>query len=154
MPGALGTRAGVPCPDGGTDDLTGASIGQHYREARARKANGNVHFFHYADLSRDLPGQITRLAGLLNIPLSDAVRDEITEATTFSTMRKAVEASERRFHKDTPFHDLADFYNSGSSGKWDERLTESDMQDYAERIAALLPPEDVAWLNWGDLRAP
>jgi len=144
----------APLTDGGTDDLTIASIVQHYQEARAREANGNVHFFHYADLSRDLPGQIARLAGLLGIPLSDAVRDEITEATTFATMRNAVETSERRFHEDTPFHDLADFYNSGSSGKWEGRLTAADMDAYTARMAELLPSDDAAWLNWGDRRAP
>lgn len=62
--------------------------------------------------------------------------------------------SERRFHKDTPFHDLADFYNSGSSDKWEGRLTATDMDDYAARIAGLLPLDDVAWLNSGDRRAP
>lgn len=140
--------------DGGTDDLTLASFVHHYREARAREETGNVHFFHYADLSHDLPGQITRLAHLLDIPLHEQLRDEIAEATTFGAMRKAVETSERRFHDDTPFRDLAEFYNSGSSGKWEGRLTEADMQDYRARIAALLPADDIAWLNWGDRRAP
>ncbi len=47
-----------PLIDGGTDDLTVALTVQHYREARAREANRNVHFFHYADLSRDLSRQV------------------------------------------------------------------------------------------------
>ncbi|MDG4647859.1 sulfotransferase domain-containing protein [Roseibacterium sp. SDUM158017] len=144
----------APPTDGGTDDLTVASMVHHYREARAREARGNVHFFHYADLSRDLPAQIARLAGLLGIDLPDALRDEIAGATTFATMRKAVETSERRFQEDGPFHDLADFYNSGSSGKWEGRLTAAEMDDYAARIGGMLPPDDVAWLNWGDRRAP
>ena len=143
-----------PLTDGGTDDLTVASIVKHYQEARVREAGGNVHFFHYIDLSRDLPGQIGRLADLLDIPLSDALRDEIAGATTFSSMRKAMETSERRFHEDTPFHDLADFYHSASSGKWLGRLTTEDMDDYAARIGDMLPAEDVAWLNWGDRREP
>ncbi len=99
----------APLTDGAADDLTVASLVQHYTESRARQANGNVHFFHYADLSRDLPGQITRLAGLLDIPLTDALRDESARARTFTSMRKAMETSERRFHKNTPFQDLADF---------------------------------------------
>lgn len=143
----------APATDAGTDDLTLASLVHHYREARARRARGNVHFFHYADLSRDLPGQIERLAGLLAIPLTPALRDEIAEATSFGAMRRAAEASERRFHPDTPFHDLADFYASGTSQKWHGRLTEADMADYAARLAALLPAEEAAWLEWGERRS-
>lgn len=143
-----------PLTDGGTDDLTVASLVHHYQESRAREAKGNVHFFHYADLTRDLPGQISRLATLLGLPLTDALREEIAEATSFGAMRKAVATSERRFHADTPFHDLADFFSSGSSGKWEGRLTGDDMEAYADRLAALLPEADAAWLNWGDRGAP
>lgn len=139
----------APLTDSGTDDLTIASIAHHYQKAKEREANGNVHFFHYADLTRDLPGQITRLAELLGTPLSPELCKDVAEATTFKAMRKSVEQSDRRFHKDTPFHDLADFYASGTSGKWNGRLTEQDMADYSARIAELLPPDDVHWLENG-----
>lgn len=140
--------------ESGTDDLTLAALVRHYTEARDRAAGGNVHFFHYADLSRDLPGQIARLSGILGIGLAPATLREITEATTFASMRKAAEQSTRRFAPETPFHDMADFYASGTSGKWRGRLTEEDMAAYAARIAELLPAEDVAWLEWGDRRRP
>ncbi len=142
-----------PLTDGGTDDLTVASIVKHYAEARARESNGNVHFFHYADMTRDLRGQIGRLAGILKIDLPDTMLDEIAEATTFASMRQAVETSERRFHEDTPFHDLAGFYASATSNKWEGRLPASDVDDYAKRIAQLLPAQDISWLEWGDRRA-
>ena len=139
----------APLTASGTDDLTLASMAHHYLQAKQRQDRGDVHFFHYADMTRDAAGQIDRLAGILDIPAPPSLVDEIAEATSFSSMRKASENSERRFHKDTPFHDLADFYASGTSGKWHGRLTERDMADYSARFAELLPPEDVAWLEWG-----
>lgn len=139
--------------DAGTDNFSVASIAHHFLRAKAHADRGNVHFFHYADLTRDLPGQIMRLAGLLDIALSEVLRDEIAQATTFKAMRKAVETSERRFHKDTPFRDLADFFESGSSNKWQGRLSDADMAAYAKRIGELLPADDVAWLEWGERRA-
>ena len=140
----------APATDAGTDDLTVASMVHHYQQGRAREGHGNVHFFHYADLSRDLPGQIARLAGILDIPLPAALRDEIAQATTFGTMRKAMENSPRRFHGDTPFHDPADFYASGTSNKWEGRLTEQDLAGYSARMSQILSAEDIAWLEWGD----
>ena len=67
-------------------------------------------------------------------------------------MRKAAETSERRFAEDTPFHDLAGFFASGSSNKLEARLRDSDMDLYRSRIASLLNAEDVAWLEYGGVR--
>ncbi len=142
-----------PATDQGTDDFTLASIVHHFREAKVREANGNVHFFHYADMSRDLAGEIRRLAGILDIQLSDDAFAEITEATTFGSMRKAAEDSEMRFDANTVFHDLADFYASGTSNKWEGRLTEDDMAAYAARLAELVEPQEAAWLQWGNRAA-
>jgi aryl sulfotransferase len=141
-----------PLTDAGTDDLTMASIIHHYQQARARQSKGNVHFFHYADLSRDLHGQISRLADILKIDLSPETLNALTEANTFANMRKVVEASETRFHEDSPFVDQAKFFASGTSNKWTDRLNDSDLARYSERCASLLSPEDAGWLNWGDKR--
>lgn len=143
-----------PLSDAGTDDLTLASVVHHYQHACARQAGGNVHFFHYADLSRDLRRQIARLADILDISLPSDTLDALAEANTFASMRQVVEASEGRFHEDSPFVDQAKFFASGTSNKWQGRLDDEDLARYEDRCAALLPPEDAAWLNWGERRQP
>ncbi|MFC6640302.1 sulfotransferase domain-containing protein [Sulfitobacter sediminilitoris] len=135
--------------DAGSDYLTVASIAHHFLQSKARQAGGNVHFFHYADLSRDLRGQIERIAGILDIHLSSQILDDIAEANTFASMRKAVEISEMRFHESSPFNDQANFFASGTSNKWEGKLSETDIDRYSDRLASLLSPEDEAWLNWG-----
>ena len=141
----------APLTDTGTDDLSLASIAHHFHQAKLRQDHGNVHFFHYADLSRDLHGQIARLANILKIDLSAEALNALTEANTFSSMRKVIESSERRFHEDSPFVDQAKFFASGTSNKWEGRLNDDDIKRYSERCAELLTPEDANWLNWGSL---
>ncbi|PTX60687.1 sulfotransferase domain-containing protein [Sulfitobacter mediterraneus] len=143
-----------PLTDAGTDDLTISSIVHHYAQAKTRQPNGNVHFFHYADLSRDLHGQITRLAGILDISLPAQTISDVTEANTFASMRKVAETSETRFDEKSPFRDQAGFFASGTSNKWEGRLTSEDIERYDALCASLLPPEDAAWLNWGDKLEP
>ncbi len=123
-------------------------------QAKARQPKGNVHFFHYADLSRDLHGQIARLANILKISVSPQTLNDMAEANTFANMRKEAEASETRFHKSSPFRDQASFFASGTSNKWEGRLTGEDIGRYSDICASLLSPEDAAWLNWGDQRRP
>lgn len=142
-----------PLTDAGTDDLTLASIAHHYSQASARRVNGNVHFFHYADLSRDLPEQIARLAQVLDISATDQLIDEIAQANTFANARRAAESSSMRFSDASPFRDQAEFYASGSSNKWKDRLSAEDMAACDARLATLMPETDAAWLNWGDRRA-
>ena len=143
-----------PPTDAGTDNMTVASIVHHYRQALARADNGNVHFFHYADLSRDLRGQIARLARILKIDLSPETLTEVAEANTFASMRSVIEASETRFSEDSPFMDQVKFFASGTSNKWEERLGDEDIARYHERCASLLSTHDAAWLNWGERREP
>ena len=45
--------------------------------------------------------------------------------------------------------DKAQFFHSGSSGKWHGWLTKAQIAAYDARMDALLSPEDRAWLEWG-----
>jgi hypothetical protein len=139
---------------GGSDNHSVASFAHHFKAAKARQDGGNVLFFHYADMTRDLRGHIARLADILNIPVSQGLLDELAEANTFASMRKAVEPTDRRFSEDSPFHDMLKFFASGTSKKWEGRLTDGDLAEYTACIEMLLSAEDVAWVHWGDKRAP
>lgn len=143
-----------PLMDAGTDDLTLSAIVHHYTQAKARYPNGNVHFFHYADLSRDLHRQITRLADILKISLPAQTMTDVTEANTFASMLKIAETSETRFDEKSAFRDQARFFASGTSNKWEGRLGREDIERYEVLCASLLSPEDAAWLNWGDKGRP
>lgn len=143
-----------PLTASGTDDLTVSSLVHHFQQAKARRPGGNVHFFHYADLSRDLHGQIVRLADILQITLSPETIADLAEANSFASMRKVVEASDKRFHESSPFLDQAKFFASGTSNKWKDRLSDEDMSRYSDRLASLLSSDDAEWLNYGDQRRP
>ncbi len=78
----------------GLDDFTISSIIHHYQQARAREKKGNVHFFHYADLSQDLSGQISLLADIMKFDPTPGILDALMETNTFANMRKVVETSE------------------------------------------------------------
>jgi aryl sulfotransferase len=143
-----------PAIGAGSDNHSLASFIHHFKAARRRQGRGNVHFFHYADMTRDLRGQIARLADILNISVSPHLLDELTEANSFASMREAAKASDTRFGNDASFHDMASFFASGTSNKWEGRLTDSDLAAYTARVETLLDAEDVAWINWGDRRTP
>ncbi|KAJ56625.1 hypothetical protein ACMU_06690 [Actibacterium mucosum KCTC 23349] len=140
----------APVTDTGTDDFSLAAIVHHYQQAKARQSNGNVHFLHYADLTRDLAGQVARLNDLLGTGVAPDTLREIVQANTFASARRTAEASAGRFSDASPFKDHAQFYASGTSNKWQGRLSDADIAAYTDRLNASLPAEDVAWLNWGD----
>jgi len=58
--------------------------------AMARADGGNVHFFHQADMCRDLRGQIARLAQIMNVTPSPQLLDDRNEANTFASLRRVV----------------------------------------------------------------
>ena len=144
----------APNTNAGTDDLSVASIVHHYQQALSRQKSGNVHFFHYADLTRDLLGQMTRLSKILEIDLSKSTLAALADANTFASMKRVIETSDARFHENSPFFDQAKFFASGSSNKWEGLLSEEEIAQYNSHCASILPPEEAAWLNWGDQRRP
>jgi hypothetical protein len=124
------------------------SLAQHTSTFWAAREAANVELFHYGDMRDDLAGQLLRLAAYLGYDISAARAAELAQWATFEAMKSSAD-------KVAPnadiglWHDTNAFFNRGESGQWREVFTDTHLQRYDERIAALASPDLVDWLHTG-----
>lgn len=110
------------------------------------RALPNVLFVHYADLKRDLPGQMHRIADFLGITLDPAEWTAAVEHCTFDYMRahgdRTVPAGGKMWRDGA-----AAFLHRGEAGRWRELLTPEQGEAYAERARAELGADCARWLE-------
>ena len=141
--------------DGGPEGFDGdamplAHILRHYQAARALAERPNVALFHYADMTRDLPGTFNRLAGLLGVSYDEQLLEQLIEAATFDHMAQNAERYAPSGGKGF-FKSDSDFFQSGSSGKWLGQLTDQEMAAYDAMMDAHLTSTERAWLEHGGI---
>ena len=125
----------------------GANV-HHYQSYRRHAALRNLHFFHYADMKRDLRGAIMGMAAALNLTPSDVLLAEIVDAVSFENMRE----NARNFAPNAGsgvWKDDRQFFSNGQSQRWRETLSSGDLALYDVRVRALLPEDEIAWLHNG-----
>lgn len=107
----------------------------------------NVLMLHYADLKRDLPAQVRRIAIFLGLcDLSDEFLCSVCEAASFQTMRSNGDRL-LRGAKSMWKNGAQDFFNKGQTGRWKDMLTAEDIALYEARAKeAGLSQECWAWL--------
>ena len=135
------------------DAMPLATILRHYTAARDLANHPNVTLFHYADMSRDLPGTFARVAALLGITHSSAVMDDLIAAATFDNMKAQAERYAPSGGKGFMKSD-SDFFHSGSSNKWVGVLSDAELSAYDAMMDAHLNAEDRAWLEYGSAGRP
>ncbi len=141
--------------DGGPEGFDGdamplAHILRHYQAARALAERPNVALFHYADMTRDLPGTFNRLGGLLGVSCDEQLLEQLIEAATFDHMKQNAERYAPSGGKGF-FKSDSDFFQSGSSGKWLGQLTDQEMAAYDAMMDAHLTSTERAWLEHGGI---
>jgi hypothetical protein len=125
-----------------------ASTLHHFATFWSERADTSVALFHYRDLSRNLDGQMRRLAAFLDIGVPDGKWDELVEAASFASMRArskelAPEVTKGFVNADT-------FFRRGSSGEWREFIrTDDDRNHYQARVAELAHPDLARWVHSG-----
>jgi len=137
-----------PFAPGDFDAFALGSNVHHYQSYKRHADLPNVHFFHYADMKRDLRGAVTGMAAALEIAPSDALVNDIVAATGFDAMK----ANAGKFAPNAGrgvWKDDSQFFNSGQSQQWREALSGDDLAVYDARLAALLTESDIAWLHNG-----
>ncbi|KAE9632792.1 sulfotransferase domain-containing protein [Parasedimentitalea maritima] len=139
--------------DGGAEGFDGdamplANILQHYMAASALAERPNVSLFHYADMTRDLAGTFTRVSDLLGISHTETDMEQLIQAATFNNMKGKAERFAPSGGKGF-FKSDAEFFHSGTSGKWHGKLTNDELAAYDAIMDEYLSPEDRKWLEYG-----
>ena len=130
------------------DAMTLAHILRHYRAALDLAERENVTLFHYADMTRDLPGTFARVAALIGADHPAHVMEALVEVASFEHMR--ANASRYAPGGGTGFMKSdADFFHSGSSGKWVGALSDAEIAAYEAMMDAHLTLEERGWLEFG-----
>ncbi|MEL6608414.1 MAG: sulfotransferase domain-containing protein [Pseudomonadota bacterium] len=137
-----------------TDAVPLALILQHYRAARdAAAVHGNVSLFHFADMTRDIAGTFDRVARILGVTHPPHVMADLQAVVAFDNMR--AQASRYAPGGGTGFMKSdADFFDSGSHGKWEGALPAAELAAYDSLMAQGLPPQERAWLEFGERGQP
>lgn len=108
----------------------------------------NLLFLHYADLLRDLEGQVRRMARFLELEPDEERIAQAVQLTTFSTVKKRVEQMPR---EGPEFFQggAGTFFYKGTNGRWRDVLSEDDLRLYEKARARVLSPDCAAWLEGG-----
>lgn len=118
----------------------------HLSDAWTRRLlQQNIILVHYDDLSRDLDGEMRRIARSLAITVPDKVWPTLVEAATFGSMRSR--AAELAPNPAGVLKDSAAFFRRGTSGSGRETLTEEELAHYYERASRLASPDLLKWLH-------
>ena len=111
----------------------------------------NVMLIHFANLKRDMRGEMQRIAGFLEVSVDATKWDVICEYCSFDWMKKNA-------IKSVPlggaFWDAGAevFINKGVNGRWKDILSPEDVAEYEARAVQELGTECAHWLATGEGR--
>ena len=106
----------------------------------------NVLLMHFADLKRDMPGEILKIAEFLEIEVDQSKWEDILYHCSFQYMKENATAS-------VPLGGLfwdggaKTFINKGTNGRWHEVLTQEDSEKYQQLAVDNLGAECAQWLG-------
>jgi aryl sulfotransferase len=107
-----------------------------------------VGLFHYSDMALDLPGQLRRLADLLDVEASDQAITRFAAAASFDNMKARADELAPESHNRI-WHSNSDFFHRGTSGQWTDLVDSAGADRYERRVAELVSPEVAAWAHLG-----
>jgi aryl sulfotransferase len=123
-----------------------ASTMHHLATFWEMREQANVVLVHYADLQRDLEGEMRHIAQRLNITIDEDRLPDLVAAAGFDTMREradeiAPDSSQGLWHSNRAF------FRSGRNGQWQALLDDAGRRRYAERVTQLAPTDLVEWTH-------
>ena len=129
-----------------------APLLEHLQTFWDRRDEPNVHLFHYADLERDLPGQLRRLADALHVDVREERWDVLVDAATFSAMKARADVLAPNTNHGL-WKSNSQFFDHGRSGRWRDWITDETLPRYEARVAELVTADLAHWAHHGWLDA-
>jgi len=111
----------------------------------------NVLLVHFSRLKADMPAEIRRIAGFLDIDIDEAHWPAIVEHCGFDYMKKN---GDHLSEFVTDFFEgglSASFIHKGTNGRWRDILSSDEVRKYEDIAASRLTPECAHWLATGEL---
>jgi aryl sulfotransferase len=110
-----------------------------------RRHEPNVVLVHYNDMKANLEGEMRRIAAFLELDIPEDKWPEVVERCSFDSMRnRSAEIADF----DRIFEGGAEsFLFKGTNERWRGVLTDEELARYDKRVAELLPPDAVEWLE-------
>lgn len=96
----------------------------------------NVHLFHYADMWRDLDGEMRRVAGVLGVEVDERTWPGFVEAATIDSMRSRAALTAPNADDDM-WRSPEGFFKAGGTRGWAELLDPDDLEHFDERLREL-----------------
>ncbi|MEE4289626.1 MAG: sulfotransferase domain-containing protein [Erythrobacter sp.] len=120
-------------------------IENSFWEARERR---NVLLVHYNDLKADRADEMRRIAQFCGIETPEPLFADMVEAAGFSSMKR--DGAQLLGLAEAAFKGGADsFLHKGTNERWRGVLTDPDLADYREAMAARVPVDLARWLEHG-----
>ena len=117
----------------------------HLRSFWERRFEPNIVLLHYADLERDLEGEMRRLAKRLGITVDERRWPEFVDAASFDSMK--ARAMDLAPNAGQHWKDTNAFFHRGGSGQWRDLVGDDDGR-YDEIVRQLTDDEEfLSWLH-------
>jgi aryl sulfotransferase len=111
----------------------------------------NVLLVHFANLKKDMPSEIRRIAAFLDVAIDETKWDILLEHCSFAYM-KAHAAEIVPFGGSLWEGSAETFMNKGVNGRWKDVLTSEDIEQYEHVAREKLGAECAYWLSTGMLQ--
>jgi aryl sulfotransferase len=131
-----------------TESNSLAATLHHLQTFWGERDRDSIVLMHYDDMTRDLGGEMRRLAVALEIEVPEDRWPELVAAARFEEMRGRADSITPESSSDI-WIDNAAFFHAGTSGQWRELLGPDDLAHYRERVVSLAKPDLAVWAHNG-----
>ncbi len=126
--------------------LASAALLHHVASFWKLRERPNVLFVHFADLKRDLAGEMRRVAAFLEIDVPAALWPAAVARCTFAAMKARADEIGTFWNFEGG---AQSFFFQGTNDRWRDVLRPDELAAYARRVEELLPRDAAEWLEHG-----